>query len=122
MYDFIMATDEYGRRALDFVVELSELSNRSEINSHIEEEFNWYGLPYVTSLSISNYGGGPSDIIDINTRPQAYSEHYAKENLLFKDPVITAMRQTLTSLSWSDIRRNFGHSDSSVVIHGLRRS
>jgi len=111
-----MSTDEYGRRALEFVSKVSVLKDRREITTLVEQEFDWYGLSFVTSLSFPDYTKGGSDNVDMNTRPSSYAENYVRKNLLFKDPVIAAMRRSLTTLSWSDVRREFSISKSEQMI------
>ena len=80
---------------------------RDEIVALVVAELAWYGLTFVTSWSMPGEGASAADCIDANTRPECYAEHYLRDDLLTRDPVIGAMRHSLASLSWSDVRRNF---------------
>ena len=100
--------DEYGKRAFEFIAAVSAATSRDEIVRLTMAELGWFGLTFVTSWSIPAGGAPQADCVDFNTRPEAYAEHYLRHNLLWRDPVINAMRATLTTLSWSDVRSGFG--------------
>ncbi len=97
-------SDDYGRRTLEFVAAAAKASSRAEVVRLTLAELDWYGLTYLTSWSAPSEGGGLAEAININTRPADYVEHYFRNDLFWRDPVIAALRQSLDTLTWSDVR------------------
>ena len=85
----------------------------------IVAELAWFGLTLLTSWSLPSDGQLTRDLVDVNTRPESYAEHYLRNNLLFKDPVIAAMRANFDVLSWSDVRkRGLSRSQLRIIDEG----
>ena len=89
------ATD-YGKRTLDFVTALHAATLRDEVRRLV--------------VAAPGVGGDLLDAIDLNTRPADYSEHYVRDGLLWRDPVILAMHRTLTTLTWTEVLERFSWS------------
>jgi hypothetical protein len=53
-------SDEYGKRALDFVQGIQGLTAYEDICRHIMKELEWYGFKHLTSFSIPRAGEWPA--------------------------------------------------------------
>lgn len=102
--------DEYGKRTLEFVGNVAAAAKREDVIRLTIEELAWYGLTFITSWSMGYAEASFAECIDFNNRPPDYVDHYFRNNLLWRDPVISALRQTLGTQSWDDVRGQFGIS------------
>ncbi len=102
--------DEYGKRTLEFVAAVQKATSSAEITHLVIGELAWYGLTFMTSWSMPHESATFLECFDANTRPASYVEHYVRDNLLWRDPVISAMRATLAPLTWADVMRDFSLS------------
>ncbi|MBI3435356.1 MAG: autoinducer binding domain-containing protein [Proteobacteria bacterium] len=109
-------SDEYSKRALDFVERLQRLKTYDEICKHILKELAQFGFNYLTSFSIPQAGQSFKDCMWFNNRPQDYIERYSSQNYVLKDPVVTELRKNLNPYSWSDVRRTRELKKSEVNI------
>jgi LuxR family quorum sensing-dependent transcriptional regulator len=100
----MMTTDEYGRRALDFVERLRKVTDFDDICRAVMAELQWFGFTCVTSWTLPGPGGDPRDGVVFNNRPAEYIDHYVEKNYVASDPVIAELRRNLDPFSWSDIR------------------
>lgn len=98
-------SDDYGKRALDFVQAIQQLTNYDQISRRIIDELEWFGFSCVTSLSVPGPGKELKECIQLNTRPTQYVDRYVEKNYVFEDPAITELRYTTTPYSWGDIRK-----------------
>ena len=96
--------DEYAKRTLDFVEDIQKLHGYDDVCRRVTAELEWFGYTHVTVWSLPGPGSGLHDGVLLNTRPEDYNEHYARENLIAKDPVILALRRNVVPFSWSDIK------------------
>lgn len=101
----ISETDIYGKRTLDFVQQLQQLTTYDEICCHVMKAMEQFGFNYLTSFSIPRPGENFKDCMWLNNRPADYIERYSEQNYVLKDPVVTEMRKTLNPYSWGDLRR-----------------
>jgi LuxR family quorum sensing-dependent transcriptional regulator len=62
--------DEYGKRTLDFVERLQQLSAYEDICRHIMTEMEWFGFTCVSSFSMPRPGTTLNDSIWFNNRPK----------------------------------------------------
>ncbi|MDB5602747.1 MAG: transcriptional regulatory protein [Xanthobacteraceae bacterium] len=97
--------DTYGQRTLDFVERLQQLTEYDEICQHIMKEMEWFGFSCVSSFSIPGPGENLKASIQLNNRPQEYTERYVEKNYVVHDPAVTELRKTIHPYSWSDIRK-----------------
>jgi LuxR family quorum sensing-dependent transcriptional regulator len=96
--------DIYGKRALDFVEDLQRLDDYDAVCRRITEELEWFGY---TCVSVWNVPGPAQDLdsaILFNNRPEDYSEHYKRQNLVVRDPVVIALRSNVAPFTWDDVR------------------
>jgi len=112
--------DEYGKRTLDFVQQLQQLTKYDDICRHITKELEWFGLTNVSCISLPGPGRDAIDCILMNNRPQEYVDHYIEKNHVIRDPVITELRKTINPYSWSDIRarRELTRSEKAIMDEG----
>jgi LuxR family quorum sensing-dependent transcriptional regulator len=108
--------DEYGKRTLDFVQKLQQLSGYDEICRLIMKELENFGFTCLTSFSLPGPGCDAQDGILLNNRPQEYIERYVEQNYFVRDPVIAELRRNLNPYSWGDIRENRDLKKSEKVI------
>jgi LuxR family quorum sensing-dependent transcriptional regulator len=97
-------SDEYGKRALDFVQRLQQLDGYEDICRHIVKEIEWFGFTCVSSFSIPKPGATLAESIWLNNRPKEWSDRYVQENQVNQDPVVKELRKNLHPYSWGDIR------------------
>lgn len=95
--------DIYGKRALDFVEDLQQLTDASGIAGRIERELAWFGFSCVTIGDLPAPGVEPR--ILLNTRPLDYALHYQRENYFQKDPVVLALSRSFAPVAWQDVRK-----------------
>jgi len=105
-------SDEYGRRTLDFVQRLQQLSEYKDICRHIVKEMEWFGFTCVSSFSIPRPGTTLKDSIWFNNRPKDWSDRYVEKNQVNVDPIVKELRRNLNPYSWSDIEANRGYNKS----------
>jgi LuxR family quorum sensing-dependent transcriptional regulator len=112
--------DPYGKRTLDFVDRLRQLTSYEDICRVITSEMEWYGFSCVTDWSIPGPGSALQERILLNTRPQDYIDHYDKKNLVNRDPVVTELRKTIHPYSWSDLRagRDLSKAEKAIMDEG----
>lgn len=96
--------DVYGKRTLDFIERLQQLTDYDAICRHITKEMEWFGFSCVSDWSTPSAGTRPEDSIWLNNRPPDYIKHYLEKNYLLKDPVVQELRHNLHPFSWSDVR------------------
>jgi LuxR family quorum sensing-dependent transcriptional regulator len=99
-------SDQYGKRALDFVQRLQQLTDYDDICRLVMKEMEWFGFRNLTSFSIPRPGETFKDCVWLNNRPPDYIDHYSEKNYVLKDPVVTELRRNLRPYSWSDLRKN----------------
>ena len=98
-------SDQYAKRTLDFVDRLQSISNYDDICREIVTELEWFGFTCLTSWTMPGPGKDPLSGVLFNNRPQDYIDRYVEKNYLVRDPVITELRKTVSSYSWSDVRK-----------------
>lgn len=115
-----IGNDEYAKRALDFVERLQPLEDYDEICRLIEKELEWFGFECVSSWSFPGPGEDPDECLLMNNRPQEYVERYIENNYVFRDPVVTEIRRTLSPFSWGDVRsqRELDKTELSIMEEG----
>jgi len=96
--------DEYGKRTLDFVERLQNLTDVSEISRTIVQELEWFGFTCLTAFTLPGPGAALADGIMLNNRPAEYTQRYFERNYLAHDPAIKELRHNLNPYTWSDIR------------------
>lgn len=99
-----LASDEYGRRTLDFIERLQNARTYEEVKSAVLSELAWYGLNFVTSWSLPGPGETLEASIALNTRPADFTEHYDEQRYVDRDPLVTELRRSIAPFTWSDVR------------------
>jgi hypothetical protein len=109
--------DQYGKRALDFVQRLQQLTNYDEVCRHITAELEWFGFSWVTSFSIPGPGCQLKDGILLNNRPKEYVDRYAEKNYVIHDPVVKELRRNMNPYSWGGVRegRDLKKSERAII-------
>ncbi|MEM7620128.1 MAG: LuxR family transcriptional regulator [Pseudomonadota bacterium] len=109
--------DRYGKRALDFVEKIRCLEQYEDICLAIQNEMEWFGFTFITCMSIPGPGKSLHDTIHLNTRPEQYTKHYIEKNYVNFDPVVTELKKTLYSFSWSDVknRRKLSKVEQKII-------
>jgi len=112
--------DEYGKRTLDFVQRLQQLTDYDDICHHIAKELEWFGFTCVSSWSMPGPGDHPEDCILLNNRPQEYIDRYIEKNYVLHDPLVAELRTTLYPFSWGDVRgqRKLSKAQQSIIDEG----
>lgn len=112
-----MDRDQYARRTLDFVERLQPLGSYDDICREIAIELGWFGFTCVTFWTMPGPGMGPLSGILFNNRPQEYVDRYVKKKYVLRDPVVTQLRNTVVSSSWSDVRkrRELTKSETDII-------
>jgi LuxR family quorum sensing-dependent transcriptional regulator len=112
--------DEYGKRTLDFVQRLQQLTSYDDICRHVVTELEWFGFTHVSSISLPGPGREATECILMNTRPREYIERYIEKNYVVRDPVVTELRRTVNPYSWSDVRarRDLSKSEKAILDEG----
>lgn len=112
--------DACGTRTLEFVEKLKRLDDYGDICRAIAAEIEWFGFRYVTGWSMPGPGDDQAGCLLLNTRPQAYVEHYIEKNYVIHDPVVTELRHTLEPFSWNDLRarRALSKFEKSILDEG----
>ncbi len=100
-----LVSDEYGKRALDFVEDMQRLEAYDDILARIRAELEWFGLDFVTVSTIPGPGIKVADCMLMNTRPEDYSRHYVEKNYVDRDPIVLALSSFTGPFSWSDVRQ-----------------
>ncbi len=103
-----------GLQAIEYVSVLRAATSHEMILSLTVEMLDRYGLTFVTSWSARR--DGTMFHIDLNTRPADYIERYIHDDLFWRDPVISAMRRTHASLSWSDVTSKFSWTKAELTL------
>jgi len=98
--------DEYGKRTFEFLDRIRTARTTEDVEKILLAEVAWYGLTVATLWSIPGPGQSIEETVSINTRPEAYTEHYFASQLVDKDPVVSELRRSLTPFSWQDLRDN----------------
>lgn len=111
--------DEFGKRVLDFVERIQQLNDYDEICRCIVDELEWFGFTRVTIWKLP----GPGDTLDsgilFDNRPSDYVEHYERENLVLRDPVVVALRSNANPFTWDDVRsQRLTRSDRRIIDEG----
>lgn len=109
--------DPYARRTLDFVERLQSHAEYDDICREIVSELEWFGFTCITDLTIPGPGGSFKDGLHLNTRPMDYIDRYAEKNYVVRDPVVTELRKTVHTYSWSDVRerRDLKKADERII-------
>ena len=97
-------SDVYGKRTLDFVERLQQLTDVEAISQAIVKELEWFGFSCVTSFTLPGPGVALQDGIMLNNRPPEYTQRYFERNYLAHDPAIKELRTNLNPYTWSDLR------------------
>ena len=110
-------SDQYAKRTLDFVERLQSLSNYDDICREIVTELKWFGFTYVTFWEVPGPGKDFLSGILYNNRPQEYVDRYLEKNYVLRDPVVTELRNTVDTYSWSDVRkrRELTKSETNII-------
>jgi LuxR family quorum sensing-dependent transcriptional regulator len=113
----MLKADEYGKRTLDFVQRLQQLTNYDDVCRCIMQELEWFGFNCVSSWSMPGPGTNPTDCIWLNNRPQEYVDRYIEKNYVVRDPVVTELRRTGHPFSWEDVRngRELNKSEKAIM-------
>lgn len=96
--------DVYGKRTLDFIERLQQLTSYDEICHHITQEMAWFGFSCVTDWSMPRAGAQLKDSIWLNNRPPEYVDRYAEKKYVLRDPLVRELRHNLHPFSWDDVR------------------
>lgn len=112
-----LESDEYGKRALDFVERVQLLRSYEDIAREITTELKWFGFDYVTDLSVPGPNDELIDGIILNNRPKEYVERYVERDYVMRDPIVTELRYTTDAYSWGDVRqrRDLSKSDQRII-------
>ena len=113
----VQESDQYAKRTLDFVERLQPLSNYDDICREIITELEWFGFPCVTFWEVPGPGKDFLSGIIFNNRPQEYVDRYLEKNYVVRDPVVTELRKTVESYSWSDVRnrRELTKAETNII-------
>src|SRR5262245_7293329 len=113
----MLEVDEYGKRTLDFVERLQQLTSYEDVCRCIMQELQWFGFTCVSSWSMPGPGMNPADCIWLNNRPQEFVDRYIEKNYVVRDPVVTELRRTMHPFSWDDVRsrRELSRSEKSIM-------
>jgi len=95
--------DRYGKQTMDFVDRVRRLDDYNEICRGMAAELAEFGFAWLTVWSLPQPGQNPTDGIYFNSRPQGFIDRYVERNYIAIDPVVTTLRETLSTMSWSDI-------------------
>lgn len=109
--------NEYAIRTLEFVERIQHLDDYEAICAEIEKEMAWFGFTSVTCVGLPAPGERIEDNLFMNTRPEEYIEHYVEKNYVVRDPVVTELRHTLSTYSWSDVRerRDLSKAEENII-------
>lgn len=99
-----MRADNYGKQTLAFVEKVRASETMDCIWQMMLAEMRWYGLDFVTIWSVPSVEESLAETVVYNTRPEDYIKYYSEHDYVSIDPVVGAMRETMCSLSWSDVR------------------
>jgi LuxR family quorum sensing-dependent transcriptional regulator len=115
-----VAGDVYGKRTLDFVERLQNLTDYDDVCRHVVKELEWFGFTCLTSFSMPGPGADLKDGILLNNRPPEYTKRYFEKNYLAHDPAITELRKNLNPYTWSDIRegRKLNKTEKTILDEG----
>lgn len=95
--------DRYARRAFDFIERIDGMRTQEEVGRALAAELEEFGFEYVTVWTVPPPGNEPSGPL-FNTRPDEYVKRYVDCDYVLRDPVVTHLRTTLTTFSWSDVK------------------
>ncbi len=93
------------RFAFDACHRLRETTTVEEASLQFVQEMGWLGFDKLTCAGAPVPGLDTSVTVLLNTRPQAYTDRYVEQGHAFRDPVVTELRRSLTTYSWSDVRQ-----------------
>jgi DNA-binding CsgD family transcriptional regulator len=111
-----LQSDEYAKRALDFVQRLQRLTEYDHICQHITKELEWFGFTCVTSFSMPGPGEHAAAGVLLNNRPEEFISRYVEKNYIVQDPAVTELRRTVDPYSWGDIRKRRNLKKSEKII------
>lgn len=97
--------DSHGARVLDFAEDLRRLSDYDSICTRITEEFSRFGYSHLTVWNMPSSGESMDEALLFNNRPEDYTDHYIRNNLIERDPVVLELRTTLSPHTWDDVRK-----------------
>lgn len=95
--------DQYARRAFDFIERIDGMRSQEEVGRALAAELAEFGFEYVTVWTVPPPGNEPSGPL-FNTRPDEYVKRYVECDYVLRDPVVTHLRKTLATFSWSDVK------------------
>lgn len=96
--------DHYARRAFEFIERIDAMRSKDEIGQALAAELVDFGFEYVTVWTVPPPGNEPIGPL-LNTRPEEYVRRYIECDYVLRDPVVTHLRTTLATFSWSDVKR-----------------
>lgn len=112
-----LQSDEYAKRALDFVQRLQRLTEYEDVCKLVLDELEWFGFTHVTAMTLPGPGRDPADCILMNNRPRDFVERYIEKKYVVRDPAVTEIRRTINPYSWGDLRerRNLSKPERTIL-------
>lgn len=106
--------------AFDACQRLRQASSLGEARQILAREFEWLGYDRLTCAGAPVSGLNPSDTVLLNTRPEEYTQRYVEQGHAHADPVVTELRHTLSTYSWSDVRnrRSLTRQERDIIDEG----
>lgn len=112
--------DSYGARVLDFAEDLRNLLDYDSICARITEEFSRFGYSHLTVWNMPSSGEAMGEALLYNDRPEDYTDHYIRDNLVERDPVVRELRTTLSPYTWDDVRKKTSSKSARRIIDEAR--
>jgi LuxR family transcriptional regulator, quorum-sensing system regulator BjaR1 len=100
----VIATVDYARSAFDVIDELDRLTTTTQVHDRLESALASFGY---SAFRISGVPEPPARIepyLLLDGWPQKFSEHYARENYYYDDPVAAWCRRSTAPFEWSEAR------------------
>jgi LuxR family quorum sensing-dependent transcriptional regulator len=98
-------SDTYSTRVFDFFEKIRDVHSPADVQRLVIAELAWFGVDYATIWELPQPGMTIEASIRLNNRPADYVEHYEREKLVLKDPVVSELRRLLAPFSWEDLRQ-----------------
>ena len=95
--------DDYRNRILDFIDGMRDVGDHAEISRCMNRNVGSMGYCFVSVWDFPSPGQSLKNSVLFNTRPREYTERYIAKNYAAIDPLVRAVRRTLSPVVWSDI-------------------
>jgi LuxR family quorum sensing-dependent transcriptional regulator len=98
------ASVDYARSAFDLIDEFDRLATTTQVRNRLESALASLGYSAFRNTGVPEPPARIEPYVLLDGWPQKYSEHYARENYYYDDPVAAWCRRSTAPFEWSEAR------------------